>query len=875
MRRKLWGKITFTMVLVVLTIIVGARFFLPEAILDKKAYTPAYILAFLNIVFLGFTSLLIAYLAARSYIRSGAPGIFLLGGGALAFGTASIISEWFLYAGGGSNIADTVYTTSALLTGCLYFGATLSVSVDWPRGDDEAHRRRIKLKIGYGLMLLVEVLLAWAAFLGFFPAFFTEGQGPSMARQIIAGLSSALLFIAGLHILLFYAVNRTDFLFWYALALMMIAEGFLASILQRSDFGLIGWTGRLAQYLGGLYLLIAASDLVRQRPLDHILSELLNKPTQLYAPLFENSMEGIVLAVENGPLLAANTQAQAMLGFGSADVQRLKLKDLLNPEDPGVSDFLHELGRDSRFRGELSMVRKDGGAFPAEISASTFEDHRGTLLKALLFRDITHRKRSQLALQQAYAENERNLAQLRAIFNQMTDGLVTFTPEGMLSEINQEALKIYGLEDGDRIKVHLDELARFLAVFDLAGNQLPPDQWPIGRVLRGESFNSLEVHERRCDIDKSWTASYGGTPVYDSDGRMLLALVCVRDITDRKRMEAALRESEARLKGFFKASSVYMAVMELAEDDFVYLLANQKAAEFFKLTPDRLTGMTGRRLGLPAEVILKAMEVLRQCEKSPEPITLEYVTSYEGIEYCFLATISHIPVKNLNQRPRFAVTAFDITPRKKAEEQIKRSLEEKETLLQEIHHRVKNNMQVIISLLNLQSAAIQDEKVKTLLKESGSRVNAMALIHNHLYQSSSLSEIDLNQYFKSLAGSLANMYRASDVDIEVAADNVKLSMDQAIPCGLIINELISNALKHAFPNGRRGRIRIEANRTKDYYVIHISDNGVGLPDAVVDGKMGSLGLKLVHGLAESQLGGRISMACDQGTHFTIEIPVEC
>ncbi|RJQ87546.1 MAG: PAS domain S-box protein [Desulfobacteraceae bacterium] len=872
MEKKLSEKIAIFTAPAILMIILGAHFFLPANVLERKVYAPTYVLAVLNIVFLGFTSLLISYIAARSYIRSGALSILLLGSGALMFGAASITSEWFLYVGGGVNIADTIDVSSALLTGGFYFAATLSVLVDWPREMD-AFRRQKKLRICYASVVLLEALIVLAAFQGMFPTFYMNG--PSVLRQMLAGASSALLFIAGLHILLFYIVNRTDFLFWYALALMIIAQGFLCAILQRSDLGLIGWTGRLAQYLGGLYLLVAASVVVRQRPLEHVLAELLNKPRALYASVFENSMEGIVLSLARGTLLAANPQALSMLGYAPHEVPHLNLKDLLKSEDPDVSAFLRARARGNRFRGELPMVRKDGSSFPVEITSSTFEDHQGTLMKAILFRDITLRKQSQQALRQAYAQNERNLAQLRAIFNQMTDGLVTFDPDGNLSQINQAALNIYGFESDDGIKGHLNQMTEFLEIFDLDGNKLPPDQWPIGRALRGETFTSVEVHGRRRDIDKTWIASYGGTPVYDSDGKMLLAQVCVRDITDQKRMQAALRETQARLMGFFKASSVYMAVLELTEDDFIYLMPNQKAADFFKLPLERVTGMTGRQLGLPEEVVSEGVQILRQCEKSADPITFEYILPYEDAEYCFLVTVSHIPLQNFDAHPRFAVTAFDITPRRQAEEQIKQSLKEKETLLQEIHHRVKNNMQVIISLLNLQSSTVQDEKVKSLLKESSSRVNAMALIHNYLYQSASLSEIDLNQYFESLAGSLISMYKASRVSIEVSADHIKLSMDQAIPCGLIINELISNALKHAFPGNKAGRITIEARQVdKDHYLLNISDNGVGLPDAVYHGKMESLGLKLVRGLAENQLGGRMSVTRDQGTHFTIEIPVE-
>ena len=875
MGRQSSEKLAFLTAPAILVIIVGAHVFLPAPVLKKQMPTPAYVLVIMNIAFLGLTSLSIAYLAAISYIRSGAISILLLGNGALAFGAASIISEFFLYAGGGVNIADTIYNTSALLTGTFYFAATISVLVDWPREADPATRNK-NLKTGYAAVLLILVFLVSSAYQGMLPPFFIEGKGPSFLRQMVAGGSAALFLSAGLHMMLFYKVNRSDFLFWFALALIVIAQGFLCALLQRSEFGLIGWTGRLAQYLGGIYLLTAVSLLVRKRPMERVLAELLNKPAALYASVFENSMEGIVLAVERGVLLSANPQALSMLGYESTEVRHLKLQDLLRADEPGVSDFLHARASGSRLRGEFPMLRKDGGTFPAEITSTIFEDDQGTLIKALLFRDITRRKQSQTALRQALAENERNLAQLRALFNQMTDGLITFDPEGNLTQINQAAMRVYGFQEGQKINVHLNELTAFVEVYDMDGNLLPPQRWPIGRALQGETFQNVEVYARRCDIEKNWIASYGGTPVFDSEGKMLMAIVCLRDITEQKRMEAELRESEARLNGFFKAGSGYMAVLELAADDFIFLLPNQHTADFFDLPLERITGMSGRQVGLSEEVIAEGLKMLRLCEEKAEPVTFEHLVPHHGKVYCFLVTISHIPAAHrTNSLSRFAVTAFDITPRKQAEEQIKESLQEKETLLLEIHHRVKNNMQVIISLLNLQSASIQDEKVRLLLKESSSRVNAMALIHNFLYQSKSLSQIDLGQYFHSLCSSLVSMYKASGVEINVEADHIKLNMDQAIPCGLIINELVSNALKHAFPEKKSGRIRIEARKTDElHYILNINDNGVGLSDEVFQGKMESLGLKLVRGLAENQLGGSLSVSRDQGTSFTIEIPIQ-
>lgn len=225
---------------------------------------------------------------------------------------------------------------------------------------------------------------------------------------------------------------------------------------------------------------------------------------------------------------------------------------------------------------------------------------------------------------------------------------------------------------------------------------------------------------------------------------------------------------------------------------------------------------------------------------------------------------------------------LEIAERKKTEQvlktteaQIAKSLEEKTILLQEIHHRVKNNMQVIVSLMHLQAAQIEDQRLKLSFREASSRVNAMALVHNILYESDPISEIDLSDYFKRLTGILIRMYNADGIQITISADGCRLNMDQAIPCGLIINELISNALKHAFPE-QSGRIRIEAHPCDpDHYMLTVQDNGVGLPEHIDLPHTKTLGLKLVNGLAVQQLGGRIEVdRARQGTTFKLQFKRE-
>jgi PAS domain S-box-containing protein len=220
--------------------------------------------------------------------------------------------------------------------------------------------------------------------------------------------------------------------------------------------------------------------------------------------------------------------------------------------------------------------------------------------------------------------------------------------------------------------------------------------------------------------------------------------------------------------------------------------------------------------------------------------------------------------------------ALDISERKLAEEQVKTSLKEKEALIKEIHHRVKNNLQVISSLLNLQAGYITDESARFVFKESQNRLKAMSLIHEKLYQSEDLTSIDFSGYIRNLAVHLFRSYKvdANAVNLQIDVDPIVLDIDRAIPCGLIINELVSNALKYAFPNckasaGEAGEIRIDLHGDNDRNLtLVVRDNGIGFPSDLDFRNTSTLGLQLINTLTD-QIEGNITLERNGGTAFKI------
>jgi two-component sensor histidine kinase len=212
-----------------------------------------------------------------------------------------------------------------------------------------------------------------------------------------------------------------------------------------------------------------------------------------------------------------------------------------------------------------------------------------------------------------------------------------------------------------------------------------------------------------------------------------------------------------------------------------------------------------------------------------------------------------------------------VNERRAAERQVLNSLQEKEVLLKEIHHRVKNNLQIISSLLNLQARGIQDAGTLQVMRDSQMRVRSMALIHEKLYQSPSLASIDFGEYVKSLTLDLFRTYRgqAGGIQLEIKVDEVFLSLDHAVSCGLILNELMTNALKYAFPPGRNGTIWVELQAVPEHGLkLWVADDGVGIPPGFDIFNTKSLGLQLVKNLVR-QLEATLEVETSGRTSFLI------
>jgi two-component sensor histidine kinase len=212
----------------------------------------------------------------------------------------------------------------------------------------------------------------------------------------------------------------------------------------------------------------------------------------------------------------------------------------------------------------------------------------------------------------------------------------------------------------------------------------------------------------------------------------------------------------------------------------------------------------------------------------------------------------------------------EIEARRRCEEALRAALAEKDVLLKEVHHRMKNNMAVIHNLLSLQARRTDDPKAVQILRDSQNRVRSMTLIHERFFPTCDVTRIDIGDYIRALTKELFHAYRVEPeaVTLSIAADNVALELDTAIPCGLLINELVTNCLKHAFPNGRSGHISVELRTEKDTFTLVVSDDGTGFDAPLEQARTSTLGMQLIALLVE-QLRGTIIFQCEGGTRVAI------
>ncbi len=577
----------------------------------------------------------------------------------------------------------------------------------------------------------------------------------------------------------------------------------------------------------------------------------------LVQSVLDSMMDAVIVADEDGRIMLHNPVAYDLLGMELIDPDPDKWNEIFGffyPDEaalyPAEQLPLTRAIRGENVRGAEIAVRRKGSAETALLQASAMplRDAEGHVHGGVVvFSNITERKRSAEALE-VQSQALKNLAEGVSLTDK--DGVIRFANpalenmfgygHGELTGQHASVLNTYATEEQDRLVATQAERLR------------KKGAW------RGEMSNRHK--------DGRIFTTFSSISKLDVSGSTFWISV-LEDITERKRTEEALRLSEERFAKIFRSSPA--AIFISALDTGVILDMNDSCLAWLGFQRHEVIGHTTLALSLWKNYEDRKEIVARLADERAISGVEKSFCTREQEERDALISAELI---DLSGEPCAVWIAYDITERKRADERIRRSLREKEILLQEIHHRVKNNLQVISSLLNLQSGYLRDNAVKELFRESQDRVKSMALIHEKLYKSTDLARIDFSEYVHSLTQMLFQSYRATRGDIKLKSQvkPVFLDIDTAVPVGLMLNELVSNSLKHAFPSGGPGTIFIDLEPlSKDEYELSIRDNGVGVPEGFNVDTSNSLGLRLVRILTK-QIGGTLEFSSANETEFRIQ-----
>ncbi|MHC5740392.1 MAG: PAS domain S-box protein [Nostoc sp.] len=533
----------------------------------------------------------------------------------------------------------------------------------------------------------------------------------------------------------------------------------------------------------------------------------------------------------------------------------------LHPDDLVLAEtsFQDALLGVKEFDTEFRIILRDGSIRFIKASALVQRNEQGEPQRMVgINYDITDRKQVELALR----ESEHRYATLTeaapvAILRLDAESNCIYVNERwglMMGKPTAAALGKGWLEN-----IHLEDCDRLLMdCYD-----------PCEQRCRLHETCRQEVRYLRPDGCITWFYMQI-VPETNPSGTLIGYIGTLTDITIRKEIESEVNHHRDLREAIFNESADALFLVD--SDTQLIFDCNRRAVELFEVSEkEELMNIQGNTLQryefTPQELDEIVQEVNHKSWWSRE---IEYATRKGNFFWGNLAA-QQITVagKAVN-----LVRLSDISERKKAVEQIQRSLEEKETLLKEIHHRVKNNLQIISSLLRMQSRRSGDETTLMLFKESQDRVQSMALIHEQLYQSADIYEINFDNYIKSLTDSLFRSYGISQKDIvpNIEMNGIKLPLDTAIPCGLIINELVSNCLKYAFPEQKKGNITISLEQSSEnQLILAVKDTGVGILETLDWENNDSLGLRIVKNLVK-QLKGNIFLECDRGTTFYMYFP---
>lgn len=573
--------------------------------------------------------------------------------------------------------------------------------------------------------------------------------------------------------------------------------------------------------------------------------------------------DAIAITDAEGHILEWNQPAASLFGYEAERAKGMLVTRLLAGDDVSLQDVIASTepsgASEEKRVVELLAARLDGTIFQCELSSTTFRVGRENHC-VLVFRDVAVRLRAQLALQQSEDK-------FRALALYAPVGIIETDARGGTVFVNRRWTEITGytqdevIRDGWAHFVHPDDVERVSS--------------SAATAFAGGAAVSADYRMFSKQGEIVWVNG-ASVRLTDPYGTITGYLSSIVDVTSRKRALEALAASEASFRSLVERAPFGVVVCR----DRKVVYANRTYLDMLGYEPTELVGRVLLEAVVHPDSIAYATERERRRDSgvllTPAPVRC---VRKDGSEI-FLEGASTVIV--FDGAPAEVIVARDVTDRERADlqrEQVERatldSLREKEVLLKEIHHRVKNNLQVIVSLINLQASKLEDPSTRSVFEETRSRVHAIALLHERLYGSKNLGRIDMGDYLAGLASDLSSTnVDARAIELRVEAEELYLEMDAAVPIGLIVNELVTNAYKHAFPRQlrQRGHIRVELKRHAQMIAIVVSDDGIGYPADLDPATSDTLGLLLITSLSKQLEGEATFEQAHSGARCVVRFP---
>ncbi len=632
-------------------------------------YEPKHLLGVTNTIFTALIPIIVAFFAARIYLRSGSLNVLLMGCGMLGFGLCAGSAGWLREIQGGANFNVTIYNTGALFGSlCHVTGAVINYSRNpYPL---EPGKRGLAITGAYSAIIVFAVLLSFATVEQVIPEFFIQGSGPTALRQVVLGLAIFLYALSSLVFMNNYFRIKSDFLYWYSLCLAMLAVGLFAFYIEKVVGSPIGWVGRTSNYLGTSFALIAILAAVRSGksrglPLEEVISSFFVDAEANYKSLVETASDAIISFDQANRVILWNSSAEKIFGYTKGEAIGSPVFGMLIPQEHAMT--LKELMEISQVSSQSTIEivgrHKNGGSFPIEISAFARNLPIGRVSTCIL-RDITGRKEAEEAL-------SRSREWFRTTLGSIGDAVIATDVSGQVTFLNPIGVELTGWKLEEALGMPIQSVFRIINE-----RTRRPAENIVERVLREGCIVSLANHTALIAPDgREIPIEDSAAPIRDSAGNIIGVVLVFHDVTEKRRTQEVLKQSEEHYRSLFDNmlngyAYCRMLFEEDEPEDFIYLNVNRA---FETLTG--LENVSGKKV---SEVIPGVRE------SDPELLEIYGRVATTGVPERFETYVEALgmwfSISVYSPRKEHFVAVFDIiTERKKADE----ALQQKEAALRE------------------------------------------------------------------------------------------------------------------------------------------------------------------------------------------------